>query len=58
MIYEPKEDSYLLEGVVKNYSKGKKVLDMGCGSGILGDSALREGATSVLFVAFELRTGF
>ena len=30
MIYEPAEDSYLLEKYVTKYSKGK-VLDMGCG---------------------------
>jgi len=33
MIYEPAEDSFLLEKYVKIYSKGN-VLDMGCGSGI------------------------
>src|SRR3989344_2557860 len=33
MIYEPAEDSFLLEKYVKIYSRGN-VLDMGCGSGI------------------------
>lgn len=35
MVYEPREDSYLLLKHIKNYAKGK-VLDMGCGTGILG----------------------
>ena len=38
MIYEPAEDSYLLEEVVKDYLKDKnksiKILDMGSGSGV------------------------
>lgn len=50
MIYEPREDSFLLEREVKKYSKGKKVLDVGAGSGIQGDCALRNGALSVLFL--------
>ncbi len=38
-IYEPAEDSYLLEKYVKKYANGK-VLDMGTGSGFLAKSAL------------------
>jgi release factor glutamine methyltransferase len=53
MIYEPAEDSHLLEKEIVKYSKGKKVLDMGCGSGIQGDSALRNGASTVLFVDID-----
>tara|TARA_Y100000310_G_scaffold345778_2_gene469740 strand:- start:1564 stop:2079 length:516 start_codon:yes stop_codon:yes gene_type:complete len=41
MIYEPREDSFLLLEYVKEYSKGK-VLDLGCGSGILSKGALEE----------------
>jgi len=48
MIYEPAEDSYLLEKYVTKYSKGK-VLDMGCGSGIQSLAALSK-ADSVLSV--------
>ena len=33
MIYDPEEDSFLLQKFVKKYSKGL-VLDMGTGSGI------------------------
>ena len=33
IIYEPREDSYLLQKYVEEYSKGS-VLDMGTGSGI------------------------
>ena len=39
MIYEPEEDSYLLNKYVKKYAKGK-VLDMGTGSGIQALTAL------------------
>ncbi len=39
LIYEPKEDSFLLESVVAKYSKNKKVLDMCTGSGILAQKA-------------------
>ncbi len=42
MIYEPREDSYLLTTQVKKYARGK-VLDMGSGSGIQAESALAEG---------------
>ncbi|MFW6220301.1 MAG: HemK2/MTQ2 family protein methyltransferase [Nanoarchaeota archaeon] len=38
MIYEPKEDSYLIEKHIKNYAKGN-VLDVGTGSGILANKA-------------------
>ena len=39
MIYEPQEDSYLLEKYVKKYARGK-VLDLGTGSGIQAKAAL------------------
>ncbi len=48
MIYEPKEDSYLLKKEVKRFSKGKKVLDLGSGSGIQALAALKSGAKDVL----------
>tara|TARA_Y100000034_G_scaffold129454_1_gene185923 strand:- start:3184 stop:3708 length:525 start_codon:yes stop_codon:yes gene_type:complete len=41
MIYEPSEDSYLIKRYIKKYSKNKKVLDVGTGSGILAKEALR-----------------
>lgn len=50
MIYSPAEDSYLLEAQIKNYAKGKSVLDMGSGSGILAKAALDSGAKSVIAV--------
>jgi len=40
-IYEPREDSYLLQKYVKRYAKGK-VLDMGTGSGIQALAALEK----------------
>lgn len=40
MIYEPREDSFLLQKYVKKYAKGK-VLDMGTGSGIQAETALK-----------------
>ncbi len=48
MIYQPKEDSYLLEKEVIKYSRGKKVLDMGSGSGIQARAALDSGAKEVI----------
>jgi len=35
MLYEPQEDSYLLKKYIKEFVRDKKVLDMGCGAGIL-----------------------
>jgi len=48
MIYQPAEDSYLLAKEVKKYSKGRKVLDVGAGSGILSKTALESGAKSTI----------
>lgn len=53
MIYTPREDSYLIEREVKKYARGKKVLDMGAGSGILTEAALSVGADSVLAVDID-----
>ncbi|MFA4887403.1 MAG: HemK2/MTQ2 family protein methyltransferase [Candidatus Nanoarchaeia archaeon] len=41
MIYEPLEDSELLKKHIKAYALGKKVLDMGTGSGIQAEEAKR-----------------
>lgn len=41
MIYEPREDSYLLQKYVLKFAKGK-VLDMGTGSGVLAETALKK----------------
>ena len=43
MIYEPREDSYLLAQQVKKFAKGK-VLDIGTGSGIQAETATKNGA--------------
>ena len=48
MIYEPAEDSFLLQKQVKKYSKGKSVLDIGTGSGIQIETAREFGAKKVL----------
>ncbi len=40
MVYEPREDSFLLQKYVKIYAKGK-VLDLGSGSGIQALAALQ-----------------
>ncbi len=40
MIYDPREDSFLLQKQIKNYAKGL-VLDMGTGSGILAEEAAK-----------------
>ena len=41
-LYEPREDSFLLSGVVKRFCRGK-VLDMGTGTGIQTQAALKSG---------------
>ena len=41
MIYEPEADSFMLAKHVKEYAKGK-VLDMGTGSCILAEEALKK----------------
>ena len=46
MIYEPNEDSFLLRNFVLEYAHGK-VLDMGTGSGIQAEAALKK-ASEVL----------
>ena len=38
-MYEPQEDSFLIEKWVKELAKGK-VLEIGCGSGVLMEAAL------------------
>ncbi len=48
MIYEPREDSYLLAGVVPRYVLSKRVLDVGTGSGIQARVAKEAGAASVI----------
>ncbi|MCX8159010.1 MAG: DUF2431 domain-containing protein [Candidatus Pacearchaeota archaeon] len=48
LIYQPREDSYLLQKQVKKYAKNKSVLDIGSGSGIQALSAIESGAKSVL----------
>ncbi len=45
MIYEPSDDSYFLLSFVKKYvKKGMRVLDMGTGSGILAEEAIKNKA--------------
>jgi release factor glutamine methyltransferase len=53
MIYEPAEDSKLLAGVVKKYSRGKKFLDIGAGSGVQSDAAITGGAERVLAIDID-----
>jgi release factor glutamine methyltransferase len=43
-VYEPKDDSSLLASCV-DVGKGDTVLDLGCGSGIVGVVAAKQGAT-------------
>jgi release factor glutamine methyltransferase len=53
MIYEPREDSYLLEKEVRLLAKGLHVLDMGAASGIQAEAALDAGAERVLCVDIQ-----
>jgi release factor glutamine methyltransferase len=46
-VYEPREDSYLMQKQVQSRAKGKIVLDMGTGSGIQAISASLAGAKEV-----------
>jgi release factor glutamine methyltransferase len=48
MIYEPKEDSFLLADQVRKYSKNKSVLDLGTGFGIQAREAKKAGAKSII----------
>ncbi|OIO81725.1 hypothetical protein AUJ84_00360 [Candidatus Pacearchaeota archaeon CG1_02_32_132] len=50
MIYQPSDDSYLLESQVKKYAQNKSCLDMGSGSGILAEACRKAQASSVLAV--------
>ena len=46
-VYEPAEDSYLIGEIVGRYCRGKKVLDIGTGSGYLSEIALKNNAKEV-----------
>jgi release factor glutamine methyltransferase len=48
MIYQPREDSFLLKKEIKKRAKGKSFLDMGSGTGIQARAAISAGASSVL----------
>lgn len=54
IIYEPSDDSYLLQSVLKSFLKNKKktinILDMGSGSGIQAQTALDKGFKNTLAV--------
>jgi release factor glutamine methyltransferase len=50
MIYQPREDSYLLAEQVKKHAKGKSFLDMGAASGIQSEIAQKASAKSILAI--------
>lgn len=50
IVYEPAEDSFLLESTISKYVKNKSVIDIGSGSGILAKSAIKSGAKLVLAI--------
>jgi len=50
IIYQPAEDSYLLEKYVKKFSKNKSFLDMGSGTGIQSIAAINSNALKVLAI--------
>lgn len=53
MVYTPAEDSFLLAKQVEKYAKGKTVLDIGSGSGVQSETAIKAGAKSVLAVDID-----
>lgn len=53
MIYDAAEDSLLLAKSLKGLVRGKRVLDVGCGSGILMEMALSQKAAQVLGVDID-----
>lgn len=53
MIYAWGEDSLLLQKEVEKYSDEKKVLDVGCGSGIQMEAALDSGASEAFGVDID-----
>ena len=52
-IYLQREDSFLLQKAVKKSAKSKRVLDMGAGSGIQAQTALKAGAKNVLAIDID-----
>lgn len=50
IIYEPAEDSYLLESIISKYVKNKSVIEIGAGSGILSKKAKEQCAKSIVAV--------
>ncbi len=53
MVYIPAEDSYFFAHILARFVKGKVVLDMGAGSGILSEAALNARASSVCSVDID-----
>jgi len=47
--YPPQEDSFMLASSLKAFVRNKEVLDLGCGTGILGLVSLKNHAKSVTF---------
>jgi len=53
MIYEPREDSFLIQKHIKKYAKGR-VLDMGSGSGILAEEASKYADVTAVDIQSEV----
>lgn len=53
MIYTPAEDSILMEKAVRKIARGKRVLDMGTGSGVQAVAARESGASEVVAVDID-----
>ena len=49
-VYTPAEDTYMLLNACKRLARGKRVLDLGCGTGIVGITAARAGALEVIML--------
>ena len=49
-VYTPAEDTYMLLNACRRLARGKRVVDLGCGTGIVGIAAAIAGALEVIMI--------